>query len=100
MSASTGRQTPGSLRLFYCYSHKDELMRAELEAHLKPLERDGIIDGWFDGMIMAGSPWGENISQQLSAADIIISLVSKDFLSSKFIIEVELKYAIQREIAG
>ena len=46
-----------SLTLFYSYSHKDEVLREELETHLKLLQRQGYIDQWSDRLISAGSEW-------------------------------------------
>ena len=45
------------VKLFYSYSHKDEMLREELETHLKLLQRRGLIETWHDRMIGAGDEW-------------------------------------------
>jgi len=43
------------VEIFYSYSHKDEVLRDELEKHLSILKRQGVISGWHDRRIAAGS---------------------------------------------
>jgi flagellar basal body-associated protein FliL len=43
--------------LFISYSHKDKKWREELEKHLKPFVRNGIITSWSDQQIEPGSKW-------------------------------------------
>jgi len=43
------------VKIFYSYSHKDEALRDELEKHLSILKRQGVISGWHDRRIAAGS---------------------------------------------
>ena len=63
-----------SVRIFFCYAHEDELLLNLLKAHLRPLQRQGLIDIWHDREISAGTEWEQEISQQLNAAQIIGSL--------------------------
>jgi len=44
-------------KVVFSYSHKDEALRKELEAHLAPLRREGLIEIWHDRRIVAGSLW-------------------------------------------
>jgi len=90
-----GRQQE-ALRLFYSYSHKDEALRDELETHLKLLQREGAISGWHDRRILAGSEWDKKIDENLEKADIILLLVSADFVASDYCYDVEMKRAIER----
>ena len=84
------------VRLFYSYSHKDETLRNELEAHLKILHRQGLIAPWHDRQIEAGDEWKHKISDNLERADIILLLVSADFISSDYCYEIEMKRALER----
>ncbi|MBC6419387.1 MAG: hypothetical protein GDA44_11720 [Prochloron sp. SP5CPC1] len=34
------------VKVFLSYSHEDESLRNELAKHLKPLERQGLIETW------------------------------------------------------
>jgi len=88
------------LRLFLSYSHKDAKYVEELRKALKPAERNGIIQSWYDGEITAGEKWRPLIEQRLRDADIIICQLSPDFLNSDFCVLNELETAIQRKEAG
>jgi len=85
-----------AVRLFYSYSHKDETMRNELETHLKLLQRQGLIDTWHDRKIEAGEEWKRKIDENLERADIILLLVSADFIASDYCYEIEMKRALER----
>ena len=86
--------------LFYSYAHKDEVLRDELETHLKLLERQGYIAPWHDRRIVAGEKWSEEIDNNLKNADIILLLISADFIASDYCYETELDLAMQRHKAG
>lgn len=87
------------LRCFISYSHKDDAYRLELEKHLKPLRRAGLLETWSDRAIDAGTEWVLQIHDSLDTAEIILLLVSADFLASDFCWEVELKKAMTRHDA-
>ncbi|MGB7249841.1 MAG: COR domain-containing protein, partial [Phormidesmis sp.] len=89
-----------ALRLFYSYSHKDELLRDQLETHLKILERQNLILPWSDRRILGGENWAAEIDDNLKRADIILLLVSADFIASDYCYEVEMTQAIERHHAG
>ncbi len=88
------------VRLFYSYSHKDETLRNELETHLKLLQRQGLIDTWHDRKIEAGEEWKRKIDENLERADIILLLVSADFIASDYCYEIEMKRALERHEKG
>ncbi|MEE9338568.1 MAG: toll/interleukin-1 receptor domain-containing protein [Methylococcaceae bacterium] len=88
--------TNHSIKLFYSYSHKDEDLRDELETHLKLLQRQGVIDTWHDRKINAGKNWDDDINENLETADIILLLISADFLASDYCWDVEIERAMQR----
>ncbi|MGA9998275.1 MAG: COR domain-containing protein, partial [Pyrinomonadaceae bacterium] len=88
------------VRLFYSYSHKDESLRNELEAHLKILQRQRWIDAWHDRKIGAGDEWKQKIDENLERADIILLLISADFIASDYCYEEEMKLALRRYDKG
>ena len=90
-----GMQT-NALRLFYSYSHKDEVLRDQLDTRLKILERQGLIQPWHDRCILGGDDFEKEIDINLKQADIILLLVSADFISSDYCYEIELKLAMER----
>lgn len=88
------------LRVFFCYSHVDEKLRDELAKHLRILERQGIIEAWHDRRIEAGECWETEILNHLQTADIILLLVSADFLASNYCWDIEMKNALERHENG
>ena len=87
-------------KLFFSYSHKDEALRDELEVHLSMLKRQGLIEAWHDRRIVAGDPLDNKIGAELNTADIMLFLVSPDFLASDYCYDVEVQRAMQRHAAG
>lgn len=92
--------TEVSLKVFCSYSHKDELLRKELVNHLSVFTHQGKISIWHDGTIMPGEVWDQQIKHNLNTADIILLLVSSDFMASQYCWEVEVTKAIERHNAG
>ena len=64
------------------------------------MQRQGIIDVWYDRDIGAGTEWEKEIKEQLNAAQIILLLVSPDFMSSDYCYGIEMKRAIERHEQG
>jgi internalin A len=88
-----------ALRVFCSYSHKDETLREELETILKPMQRQGFIESWSDHKITAGQEFDEEIKKNLKRADIILMLVSADFIASDYCNDIEVVQAIKRHEA-
>jgi hypothetical protein len=86
--------------IFFSYSHRDEALRDELETHLTALKRQGLITLWHDLRIVAGEDWEHAISQQMRQADVILLLVSPDFIASNYCYDVELGEALERHRRG
>jgi CheY-like chemotaxis protein len=84
----------------YSYAHEDEPLRDELEGPLKILERRGLIAPWHDRQITAGNDWNAAIHHGLTAAELVLLLISKDFISSDYIFSTELKVAMERRDQG
>jgi hypothetical protein len=84
----------GPLRLFYCYSHADELLRTELQKYLSVLRRNKVISDWSDRRISGGTEWEGAIDENLKNAQIILLLISADFLNSDYCWDVEMKHAM------
>ena len=82
-------------RIFISYSHNDEPYRQELKKHLSLLRRQGLIDPWHDRRIRPGQAWKQQIDQNLRQADLILCLVSADFISSDYCFDVEMYQALK-----
>lgn len=85
--------------LFYSYAHEDEGLRDELQGHLKILERRGLLAPWHDRRIVPGQDWSQQIDTNLRVAELVLLLVSKDFIESDYIMGTELGAAMQRHAA-
>ena len=85
--------------LFYSYAHEDETLRDELQGHLKLLERRGLLAPWHDRKIVPGADWSGAIDSYLRSAELVLLLVSKDFIESDYIMGTELAVAMQRHAA-
>lgn len=86
--------------LFYSYAHEDEPLRDELQGHLMILERRGVIRSWHDRAIVPGHDWSREIDEHLRQADLVLLLLSKDFIASDYIMGTELAVAMQRQASG
>ena len=89
-----------AIKIFFCYAHEDELLLTKLKAHLRPLQRQGLIDVWHDRDISAGTEWEQEINKQLNTAQIILLLISPDFMDSDYSYGIETKRAMEREKRG
>ncbi len=89
-----------AIKIFVSYSHKDEVLREKLGAHLSLLKRQGFIDEWHDRRIAPGREWAGEIDDNLNSAAIILLLVSPDFLASDYCYDREMKRALERHDAG
>src|SRR6266487_5533790 len=85
-----------SIEIFFCYAREDEALVNQLKRHLIPLQRQRLIDIWYDRDISAGTEWEEEIKEHLNTAQIILLLVSPDFMASKYCYSVEMKRAVER----
>lgn len=86
--------------LFISYSHADEAMRQRLEKHLAVLRRSGEIAIFHDRRIVPGDHFYDVIDENLAKADIVLLLVSADFLDSPYCYEKEYAVAVEREERG
>ena len=89
-----------ALDVFFAYSHKDEALRDELDKHLSMLKRSGKISAWHDRRILGGKEWESEIDEHLKTADIILLLVSPDFMASDYCYKKEMTHAIERHRKG
>lgn len=88
------------LSVFISYSHADEEYRKELDKHLEGLRRQGVINTWHDRRIGPGEEVHEQISQKLEEANIILLLISSDFLASDYCYDIEMARAMERHAQG
>ncbi|HEY5004534.1 MAG TPA: toll/interleukin-1 receptor domain-containing protein, partial [Ktedonobacteraceae bacterium] len=90
----------GTVQVFYSYAHEDETLLRKLDSHLSSLKREEKIASWYDRDIRAGSDWERAIDERINTADIILLLISSDFIASNYCYSVEAKRALERHYAG
>ena len=89
-----------AFEIFISYANEDQAYLKELEKHLANLKRQNIIASWYDGDITPGTEWESQIMERLNNAQIILLLVSADFINSEFCYGIELKQALARQDAN
>ena len=89
-----------ALHLFFSFVKQDQSYLDEIEKGLTMLKRQGYISIWDERMISAGAEWRREVEEHLDLADIILLLISQDYLNSDFSYEIELKRAMERYNAG
>jgi len=83
-------------RIFISYSHKDGHWKDRLVKHLTVLSLEGFCEVWDDRRIDVGDDWKPEIEKALNEADIVILMVSTDFLVSNFIRAEEVPMLLKR----
>jgi uncharacterized protein len=76
--------------VFISYSHRDRKWIEHLLIHLKPLQRENLLDIWDDSRIRPGTKWRDEIEEALNKAAAAILVISPNFLASDFVINDEV----------
>jgi hypothetical protein len=99
LADAPGAGGSNALSVFISYSHADEAFKNDLTKHLEPLRRLKLIEAWHDRKIKPGEEWDKSISANLEKAEIILLLISIDFINSPYCYDTELDRAIERQAA-
>lgn len=83
------------LKAFISYSHADESKKDVLIKFLQNLKRDGTLEHWDDRQLIAGTLLDPEIKSQLESADLVILLISQDFIASYYCYEIELTKTLE-----
>lgn len=92
------KQAP--IKIFYCYARKDDGLRGRLEQHLAPLKYEGLIVEWYDRKISAGKDYQQEILLHIDTSDILLALITPDFMSSNYCQGIELRRALDKHTFG
>jgi len=84
------------LKVFISCSPEDQLLRKELANHLANLRNQQLISDYYEGDISPGTEWLPQIMDHLKHDQLILLLISSDFMASQFCYSIELKQAIIR----
>ena len=87
---------PTGVEIFFSYAHEDEALRDKLAKHLSLLQRQGVVTLWHDRNINTGTDWSYSIDQHLQIAEIILLLVSANFIASDYCYSIEMQRAMDR----
>jgi hypothetical protein len=88
--------TPPVISVFISYAHADEKLKNRFLVHLAALKREGLVSVWHDRMLRPGEHLDAAIEAELAAANLVILLVSPDFINSDYCTEKEMQRAFAR----
>ncbi len=88
------------VKIFISYTQADESYKNELATQLKLLKMQGLVEAWSDQEILPGQEWDAEIKEHLNEAEVILFLVSTEFLVSDYVNDVEIKKALERYDKG
>lgn len=89
------------LKGFCAYAREDaRLCQRLVGTYLKGLNRRGLVEIWHDGEIAPGRAWDADIRAAIEIADVVLLLVSQDFMASDYITDVEVPRVMQRHRKG
>lgn len=88
------------LKVFCCVAPEDQAMLEQLKKHLKPLQRQGQIAIMSSLDTPAGSELEKERRLLLENADVILLLLSPDFMHSDYCSRIEMIQAIKRYDQG
>src|SRR5437763_1475347 len=82
--------------IFVSYSHADAKWLEELDPYLRGLERYAKFERFDDRRLLGGDEWDAEVKAALDRADIVLLLVTANFIGSEYISRVELPRALKR----
>ncbi|HEU5378709.1 MAG TPA: toll/interleukin-1 receptor domain-containing protein [Ktedonobacteraceae bacterium] len=87
-------------KVYISYARMDRAFVDQLKKHLRPLESRGLVELWSDLEVAPDGDWNETIDHHLNEADIILLMVSPDFLNSDYCYGKEMRRALERHEEG
>ncbi|GCE09305.1 toll/interleukin-1 receptor domain-containing protein [Dictyobacter aurantiacus] len=87
------------LHVFFCYAREDKKLRDDLDRHLSSLKRQKVIETWHEYEIVAGVNRQHAIDTYFRKADVVLLLISSDFISSDYCYSHEMQQAMHRHEA-
>ena len=80
---TTNKDSVGA-RIFVSYAHEDHNRLKCLLTALKPLEKEGLIQVWYDGYLDPGSRWEPRLEQEVAVCDVFLAFLSHDYFASEW----------------
>lgn len=88
------------IKVFFSYAPQDKIAVDRLETHLSMLVHNGHIEILHEGKILLGADLAHVRATQLRESDIILLIVSPDYMASHKCYDVEATQAVQMAKAG
>lgn len=82
-------------KIFISYSHADESSKEEFKRHFVSLINENKISTFDDRELTMGGEWDPELKKKIDECDIMVCLVSVDFLNTRYIMEIEIPRAIE-----
>ena len=93
----TNRQLVKEKTAVISYSKKDLDLVDKFKQYLIPLNDDGLLQHpWYCTDLIAGEEWDDEIQRKFNNADVIFFMVSENLMDTKYVLEHEIKDAIDR----
>lgn len=96
-------QSTKVFKIFICCAYdvyKDKIILEELKKHLSSLKQQGQILYWYGRMVSPGKETIHEIDNHLNEADIILLMVSPDFINSDYYYNGQMQHALERHKTG
>ncbi|NUO01795.1 MAG: toll/interleukin-1 receptor domain-containing protein [Saprospiraceae bacterium] len=87
---------PPAKKIFISYTQADEAYLQDLKKQLFPIQRQGIVQTWDVSRLMPGEEGGVSTRRELQTAEIVLLLVSPDFMANEEVWNEEMKSAMAR----
>jgi hypothetical protein len=84
---------------FVSYAHADNHWFLQFKAAVTELEAKRVLRLWSDHKLLAGDDWHPELLSRIDNSDIVILLVTPNFLASKFSMGQEVRRALDRHNA-
>ncbi len=89
-----------TLKIFCSYAPQDKSLMESLHKHLRRALELRHISIWYTHSILPGREWERERDSQVHSADIILFLVSADFIDSRDLYDKEVLPAMERHNKG
>ncbi|HEU5375422.1 MAG TPA: toll/interleukin-1 receptor domain-containing protein [Ktedonobacteraceae bacterium] len=76
------------IHVFLSYAPHDAKLANEFTKYLSALQRQGLITVWDSNRLAPGADWQGELERHLATAQIILLLISADFLASDIFLEI------------
>src|SRR2546423_3124617 len=95
-----GSQATRTIKVVCCSVRKDERLRKDLDSHLASLKLSHQITTWYTRNVQPGMERERVVKAHLDEANIILLLISADFMASDYRYGNEVQHAIERHAIG